>query len=645
MKRIILTLMLALFTLPILNAQDLPVYVPTEGLVAYYPFNGNANDASGNGHHGTVNGATLSSDLSGVNSAYSFTSSQANLSVSNNNILNLSDTDFTISVWAKLDATPLSESNEDFNQYYTILGKRQYAKMRSNYSVGISTPNSNIGGLRVTFAQGPRGVGSFIYSDQPIQATENWINIILVYTLNDNTIKFFVNANLLYQEDGVVVNSESVNDADLWFGSDVSGYADDFPGKIDDIGFWNRALTEQEIQNLYNSSTGDILLNGVVSAENNQIKNVADPTDAQDAVTMAYLQTKLDELSNRVKYLEDNAPNNQPSGTWTKVFDLENLPQNFDFTSMQKVTQYSYNKSNKEVYFLNRNNNSLFVYDIDMNSFNEINVDYQISSGGDYIYNPQKNTIEYLRAGRETVYEIDLSSYGSSLVKTSGSDTSHYGASMFYNPFTSEIGQIFGYGWYRVKNSMANLNLENGWEVSIADSDSSPQRRTGAHVFPTKDYKKIIVLGGYGNQSGSQTEDSCSNPNTSPWATDVGVWCFQSDIWEIDLADYSASQISDFNIGMKKSSVMSYNYDKNIIINYAGILPPATYSSSYSQEVANWDFSLLFFDINNPNLGWQEQSQSGDLPSETLEKGYFIYDESSSLFYYFRNDGVWTLSM
>jgi hypothetical protein len=50
----------------------------------------------------------------------------------------------------------------------------------------------------------------------------------------------------------------------------------------------------------------DILLKGTVSAESNQIKNVADPTDAQDAVTMAYLQTKLDELSNRVKYLEDN---------------------------------------------------------------------------------------------------------------------------------------------------------------------------------------------------------------------------------------------------------------------------------------------------------------------------------------------------
>ena len=35
------------------------------GLVAYYPFNGNANDESGNGNNGTVNGATLTADRFG----------------------------------------------------------------------------------------------------------------------------------------------------------------------------------------------------------------------------------------------------------------------------------------------------------------------------------------------------------------------------------------------------------------------------------------------------------------------------------------------------------------------------------------------------------------------------------------------------
>ena len=63
MKKLLLTLSLGLFVTPITNAQELPSYVPTDGLVAYYPFNGNANDESGNGNHGTVNGAALTSGL------------------------------------------------------------------------------------------------------------------------------------------------------------------------------------------------------------------------------------------------------------------------------------------------------------------------------------------------------------------------------------------------------------------------------------------------------------------------------------------------------------------------------------------------------------------------------------------------------
>ena len=45
----------------------------TNGLVAAYEFNGNANDVSGNGNNGVVNGATLTADRFGnLDSAYSF---------------------------------------------------------------------------------------------------------------------------------------------------------------------------------------------------------------------------------------------------------------------------------------------------------------------------------------------------------------------------------------------------------------------------------------------------------------------------------------------------------------------------------------------------------------------------------------------
>ncbi len=52
---------------------QVPSYVPTNGLVGWWPFNGNANDESGNGNNGTVNGATLTADRFGNSSkAYNF---------------------------------------------------------------------------------------------------------------------------------------------------------------------------------------------------------------------------------------------------------------------------------------------------------------------------------------------------------------------------------------------------------------------------------------------------------------------------------------------------------------------------------------------------------------------------------------------
>jgi hypothetical protein len=51
--------------------QNLPSYLPKDGLVGWWPFNGNANDESGNGKNGLVYGAKLNLDRNGnSNSAY-----------------------------------------------------------------------------------------------------------------------------------------------------------------------------------------------------------------------------------------------------------------------------------------------------------------------------------------------------------------------------------------------------------------------------------------------------------------------------------------------------------------------------------------------------------------------------------------------
>jgi len=69
MKKLILTLSV-LFAIIYTSAQTIDL---SSGLVAWYPFNGNANDSSGNGNNGTVYGATLTTNRFGImGKAYEF---------------------------------------------------------------------------------------------------------------------------------------------------------------------------------------------------------------------------------------------------------------------------------------------------------------------------------------------------------------------------------------------------------------------------------------------------------------------------------------------------------------------------------------------------------------------------------------------
>ena len=50
----------------------------------------------------------------------------------------------------------------------------------------------------------------------------------------------------------------------------------------------------------------DIELKGTISADNNQIKNIANPTDDQDAVTKGYLVEKTNELLSQIEDLQSH---------------------------------------------------------------------------------------------------------------------------------------------------------------------------------------------------------------------------------------------------------------------------------------------------------------------------------------------------
>ena len=86
----------------------------TAGLVANYPFNGNANDESGNGNHGTVNGAVLTTDRFGnTGRAYEFDGQSAFIEAAGVDGMDFGTTPFSLSVWINTDAATTSGSGRD----------------------------------------------------------------------------------------------------------------------------------------------------------------------------------------------------------------------------------------------------------------------------------------------------------------------------------------------------------------------------------------------------------------------------------------------------------------------------------------------------------------------------------------------------
>ncbi|MDP4268861.1 MAG: hypothetical protein Q8909_01915, partial [Bacteroidota bacterium] len=68
MKRILLSVLVCAFYIMPTYSQSIPSYIPLNGLVAWWPFNGNSNDESGNGNNGLNAGASLTQDRFGNNS-------------------------------------------------------------------------------------------------------------------------------------------------------------------------------------------------------------------------------------------------------------------------------------------------------------------------------------------------------------------------------------------------------------------------------------------------------------------------------------------------------------------------------------------------------------------------------------------------
>ena len=83
------------------QAQTLPAYLPADGLVGWWPFNGNANDESGNGNDGIPTNITYGNDRFGNPNSTLEILGQSNRIVTIQNPTNINSNKKTFSAWIK----------------------------------------------------------------------------------------------------------------------------------------------------------------------------------------------------------------------------------------------------------------------------------------------------------------------------------------------------------------------------------------------------------------------------------------------------------------------------------------------------------------------------------------------------------------
>jgi hypothetical protein len=239
---------LLIVTSLILVAQTLvaqvPSYVPTNGLVGYWPFNGNANDASGNGNNGTVNGATLTTDRNGnANSAYSFDGINNHILVSNNSTLS-GFSNITISFWVNISQFP-SSANPFSGLVTKWYGSGNCGGITDNYACYVRTNNQFVVGTNQY-----RNYPNMLQTPNNL-STSNWYHFVMVHDSSTGG-SIYINGTLVstYSSAGAICSSTNP----LYFGCDngLGTINRFFNGKLDDIGIWNRALTQEEITAVYN---------------------------------------------------------------------------------------------------------------------------------------------------------------------------------------------------------------------------------------------------------------------------------------------------------------------------------------------------------------------------------------------------------
>ncbi len=317
------------------------------GLVAYYPFNGNANDESGNGNDGLImGGVTFEPSIHGQ--AVRFSSKDTYILLNQSGLSANNWPEITIAAWIKM---------LEYTTYGTIV-QRGDAIPTYSYSLKVGgklTPNANYnpGTFGVVVADTGFSVIASTFTDtQSLPELNTWYHIVGVY--DGISMRYYVNGIL----DGEEIIPDGLQGSNLLdnenFETRIGGsptqptWSDmHINGLIDEVRFYDRALSDQEIVDLYNNivSIGDEI-SGVPSSFvlKQNYPNPFNPntTISYDLPKHSFVTLKIyDLLGKEIKTLvnEEKSP-----GSYNVNFDASNLSSGTYFYTLRTKDFYSSKK-------------------------------------------------------------------------------------------------------------------------------------------------------------------------------------------------------------------------------------------------------------------------------------------------------------
>jgi len=220
-----------------------------QGLVAYYPFSGNANDASGNNLNGTIQGGVLSTTdrFGSTNSAYHFNGTDSRIIVNDNGAL--STPSFSICYYF----------NTEITQEQVLIGKIGYTTGNAaTYNSTIFHQGSSLFFSVIdpaTYSCNQQVPGTYVYAAfSPVPVNINEWHCV-VNSFGNGVQKLYIDGVLVKEQNLSFSQAKNCNNTDFIIGSWWQGDLKPFQGKIDDVRFYNRAINQQEVAALCDQIT------------------------------------------------------------------------------------------------------------------------------------------------------------------------------------------------------------------------------------------------------------------------------------------------------------------------------------------------------------------------------------------------------